>query len=42
MTQRFEARRPLEVLRATFGYESFRGHQAAIVSHVMPVATPSS
>jgi ATP-dependent DNA helicase RecQ len=35
MTERFEARPPLDVLRATFGYQSFRGHQAAIVSHVI-------
>jgi ATP-dependent DNA helicase RecQ len=35
MTGRFEARSPLDVLRATFGYQSFRGHQAAIVAHVI-------
>ncbi len=35
MSGRIDARPPLEVLRATFGYQCFRGHQAAIVSHVI-------
>jgi len=35
MTERLEARPPLEVLRATFGHEKFRGHQAEIISHVI-------
>ena len=35
MSGRTYIRSPIEVLRATFGFESFRGHQAEIVSHVI-------
>jgi ATP-dependent DNA helicase RecQ len=35
LSGRSDARLPLEVLRATFGHENFRGHQAAIISHVI-------
>jgi ATP-dependent DNA helicase RecQ len=35
MNGRIDKRLPLDVLRATFGFENFRGHQAEIVSHVI-------
>ncbi len=35
MSGRADPRAPLEILRATFGFEAFRGHQAEIVSHVI-------
>jgi ATP-dependent DNA helicase RecQ len=35
MNGRADTRSPLDVLRATFGFENFRGHQAEIVSHVI-------
>ncbi len=35
MSQSFKATSPVEVLQSYFGYESFRGPQAAIVDRVL-------